>query len=508
MTPATFAKAKAEHKFIVLDGSAEWCHWCHVMEATTYHDPQVRALLDSRFIAVKVDIDERADIGERYGDWGWPATVIFSPDAKEIGKYRGYIAPTDFVEILKAVVAGGDTEGAAKIQTTPLVAPRGKLTDAELSYIERDTELSLDEYYDEDQGGWGRTQKVPLFGDNQWALLRASQGDAVMKARALFTLAQQAGVIDPVWGGVYQYSIGHDWTKPHFEKLMPYEAGALENYATAYALTGDAKLLATAEGVHHYLDGFLRSKEGGFYATQDADVNAHDPTKPFVSGHDYYVLDDAGRRARGIPRVDTHEYGRENGLAIAAYVALFEATCVPEKAAGTCDKDALATGERAAARVLVTHTTTKDPRGIAHDADPSAHVLYLADNAAFGYALVRLYEATHDAKYLEQARKIGELLRASFVDPETGALFGSTVDPDAVGVFSQRRIPFEDNVTAIRFFVKLAELSEGTKRVELAAAAERTLEGIARPEMIRGQGRMTGTFLLALEDVRRMRRMR
>ena len=59
-----------------------------------------------------------------------------------------------------------------------------------------------------------------------------------------------------------------------------------------------------------YIDGFLTSPEGGFYATQDADLNAHEPGKPFVTGHEYYAMDDAQRRALGIPRVDTHEYGK------------------------------------------------------------------------------------------------------------------------------------------------------------------------------------------------------
>src|SRR5580700_2129433 len=73
-SPATFARAKAARKFVVMDGSAEWCHWCHVMEATTYHDPAVREILGKSFIAVKVDVDSRPDIEERYGAWGWPAT--------------------------------------------------------------------------------------------------------------------------------------------------------------------------------------------------------------------------------------------------------------------------------------------------------------------------------------------------------------------------------------------------------------------------------------------------
>src|SRR5262249_41002510 len=152
---ATLARAKAERKYVVLDGSAEWCHWCHVMEATTYHDPQVREVLDRHFIAVKVDVDSRPDIEERYGDWGWPATVIFSPDATELGKYRGYIAPDKFAEILKQVV---DSRVAEKGE---LPAPPKKPTIAgapmpeeEIAWIARFTEVELEEYWDDKQGGW------------------------------------------------------------------------------------------------------------------------------------------------------------------------------------------------------------------------------------------------------------------------------------------------------------------------------------------------------------------
>jgi uncharacterized protein YyaL (SSP411 family) len=472
------------------------------MEASTYHDPAVAALLAARFVAVKVDIDARPDIGERYGDWGWPATVIFSPDAEELGKYRGYIAPADFVEILKEVVAGGDAAGgsaSAKVTTTPLIAAGGKLPDAELAYIERDTELALDEYYDEDEGGWGRAQKAPIAADNAWALEKARQGDAVMRQRALFTLEKQSGVLDPVWGGIYQYSAGRDWTHPHFEKLMPFEAGALANYAEAYALTGDARWMATALGVRGYLEGFLLSTEGGFYASQDADLNAHDPSRPFLSGHDLYALPDAERRARGIPRVDTHEYAHENGLAIAAYVTLHEATCKT-----ACDAAALATAETAARRVLATHTTPAG--GVAHDADPAARVLHLADNASFAYALARLFEATHDVRYRDRAETIAAFLEKELVDPASGAYFGATKDGDAVGVFARRRVPFEDNVTAIRLLVKLARLGSEERRPAYAAAAERVLAGIASPEEIRGRGRMIGDFLLAIDEVRRLRR--
>ena len=500
-TPATFAKARAERKFIVLDGSAEWCHWCHVMEATTYHDKAVSDLLAASFIAVKVDVDSRPDVLERYGDYGWPATVIFSPDAQELGKYRGYIAPADFATILRDVVSGAATSATPKPRLTALPS-KDHLSDDELAWIERSTEVALDDYYDEDEGGWGRTQKVPIGGDNAWALLRASQGDAVMKRRVLFTLDKQRAVMDPVWGGVYQYSIGQDWTHPHFEKLMPYQAGAIENYARAYALTGESRFLEVAQAVRRYVDGFLMSKEGGFYATEDADLNAHDPTRPFLSGHEFYALGDAERRARGVPRVDTHEYGHENGLAIAAYATLYEASC--GKARASCDTTALASAERAAARMHATHETPGG--GIAHDADPKARVLHLADNAALAYAELRLYEATHDVAHRDAATKLADLVLKDFVDSQSGGFFGSTVDVDAVGVFARRRIPFEDNVTMVRLLTALASQAPETDRPRYAAAAERALSAIARPEEIRGQGRMLGELLLAIEAIKAQRR--
>jgi hypothetical protein len=503
LTPATFARAKSERRFIVLDGSAEWCHWCHVMEASTYHDPEVRTILAASFIAVKVDVDARPDVEERYGAWGWPATVIFSPDAEELGKYRGYIAPSDFAGILRDVVAAGSTRvlEEPRIRTTALPTLRAPLPEEELLFIERSVEVALDSFYDDEQGGWGRSQKAPIAEDNAWALDRARAGDGVMRERVLFTLDKQRAILDPVWGGIYQYSVGSDWTHPHFEKLMPFEAGALANYAEAYALTGDANDLATAQAVRRYIDSFLVSKDGAFYATQDADLNAHDRARPFVSGHDYYALDDAHRRALGVPRVDTHEYARENGLAIAAYVTLYQATCTKGPAA--CDASALASAERAAMRILATHLSPKG--GVAHDATPDAHVLFLADNAAFAWGLLRLYEATHGATLLDAAQRIADFMLKELIDPESGGFFASSADPDAAGVFAHRRVSFEDNVTAIRVLAKLLRLGPEARRDEERAAIDRALRAIARPEEIAARGRMIGDFLSALEETKGVR---
>lgn len=490
--PATFARAKAEHKLVIMDGSAEWCHWCHVMEATTYHDPAVRKVLDERFIAVKVDIDTRPDLAERYGDYGWPATVIFSPDAVEIGKYRGYIAPETFTEILRsASMDGAATTADAVGLSRP--APDQALAEETLAMVGRFAEAELEDYWDEEQGGWGKTQKAPVGCDNLWMLEKGFvQGNAEARRRALFTLDQQSKLLDAVWGGIYQYSAASDWDHAHFEKLMTFQAPALESYAIAYRHTRDPKQLARARSVLGYVDRFLRGPDGGFYTTQDADLNAHDRARPFLDGHAYYALGERERLARGIPRVDTNVYGRENGLAIAAYVAMFEATA---------DAGVLARAKEGALRVASTHRTGRG--GIAHAASKEEpKQLFLGDNAAYGWGLVRLHDADPSGPWLASARAIGDFLLAELADPSGGGLFATTADPDAVGIFATRRVPFEENVLALRF---LARLARATKDARYTHQIARVLRAISVPEELKARGRWLGDYLLALEETRGVR---
>ena len=498
LSPETFARAKAERKYIVLDGSAEWCHWCHVMEATTYHDPEIRKILEKHFIAVKVDVDSRPDIEERYGDYGWPATVMFSPDATELGKYRGYINPEKFKGILEEIVASGLAERKADDKAKPPVkASRAALVEEHLLWIQREIDVQLDDYYDEDQGSWGRQQKAPLGWNNAWTLRKAAAGDEKAKAQALFTLDQQSKLIDPVWGGIYQYSAARDWDSPHFEKLMTFQAPALDNYAAAYQLTKDGKHLARAKAMLGFLDRFMKSPEGGFYTTQDADLNAHDRSKPFVDGHVYYALDEKGRLARGVPRIDTHEYGKDNGLAISAYCTMYEVT---KEAA------VLASAEKAARRILATHATAGG--GITHDTvdpDRKAKQLYLSDNASFGLALVRLYEVTKNEDYLKRARAIADFMISDLTDDDSGGMFGSTKDPDAVGVFATRRVPFEDNVVAVRMLSHLSRVVPAASAKKYVTSLDRLLRATSKPEDIKSRGRMIGDYLLALDESKGVR---
>lgn len=496
-----FERAKAQGRPILLDGAAEWCHWCHVMDETTYVDPEVGQLLRDRFVAIRVDVDARPDVAARYQDWGWPATVIFSPAGEELGKFRGYLAPDRMREILRDVLAGKPGEGDEGAGAAGLGERQGRLRApaAALPWIAAHVLLTMDERYDEEQGGWGPKQKLPIGANVEVELLRAGHGDAAAKARALFTLRQQRPLLDPVWGGIYQYSVGGVWDRPHFEKLMPMQAAAIEAYARGYAASGDAALLSDAQGIAGYLDRFLSSPEGAFYVSQDADVGAHDKGGRFVEGNVYYREDDAGRRALGLPRVDDHIYGKENGLAIAALCALYQASR---------DEAVLRRARRAADLMLRTLVL---PDGSVRRGPASGGkdgVRYLVDAAAMGRGLARLHEVMPPGSpaqaYREAAARVAKVMVRDLWDEERGLFYGNTPDPAAAGLFARRDHPFAQNVLAGRFLMALSRISGEAAAASAAPhreRARRVLAGVATPRGLRGEGRLVGEFLLLSDEV-------
>jgi hypothetical protein len=475
-TDENFARAKQERRFILLDCAAEWCHWCHVMDETTYLDPDIGRILSNRFVAIRVDIDARPDLAERYGAWGWPATVIFSPDAEELGKFRGYLTP----EELKTALASVDHINP---QAQSYVPPDPPATVDMLEWIGARVTRDLDDWYDPSEGGWGRQQKAPLGANVEFELRRATHGDTRALQRAAFSLEKQRALIDPVWGGIYQYSAASKWNEPHFEKLMAYQAANLEAAAHVFQATGNRAFLADARKIDSYLEKFFTSTNGTFFATQDADLNAHEKDKPFVDGRAYYALDDAGRRKLGYPRIDTHVYARENGLAIAALCSLYEVTQ---------DQAVLERARRAADAILASHVT--DDGSVWHDADRKTGPFYLADAAAFGWGLLRLGQASGDTHYNLAAKRIALAAVKNFVDAKSGGYFEHTADENAAGVFTQRQRPFVHNVMCARFFANLSTEPIWRER------AHRILAAISTPHTLDDQGRMLGDYLLALDD--------
>ena len=201
----------------------------------------------------------------------------------------------------------------------------------------------------------------------------------------------------------------------------------------------------------------LRSKDGAFFVNQDADVNAHDRTKPFMDGAVFYALGDAERRKVGAPWVDTHVYASENGKMIRALAGFPESVPLAVIAADQVTKShVLADG-------TVKHEATSTEKG----------PFFLEDAAAFGLALVRLAETTKEPKYAALASKIADQMIIRFADPTSGALFETTIDPDAIGVFARRGHAFAPNVTAARLLAATAHQPRGREVLAALGASKR-----------------------------------
>jgi uncharacterized protein YyaL (SSP411 family) len=447
-----FTRATAEKRFVILDLEAVWCHWCHVMEKTTYTDPQVEDLLASKYLPVRVDQDANPDLSSRYGDWGWPATIVFGPDGTEIAKIRGYIEPERMQALLKAVI--DDPSPGPSVGEAFEVKPSAS---AFLTGEQRATLVkNYDESYEDKIGGWGDSQKYIDADSMDYAMSRAEAGDAVATTRARQTLDAAIALIDPVWGGAFQYSEAGSWAHPHFEKIMSFQAQYIRQYSQAYALWKHPKYLAAARDIERYLTTFLASPDGAFYVSQDADLD-HD-----TDGHTYYALGDTNRRKLGMPRIDKNIYARENGWAISGLIALYDVTNDPR---------VLAIAEKAA-KWVNDHRALPDG-GFSHG-DKDRGGPYLGDTMAMGQAFLDLYAATGNRDWLAAAAKTGDYVGTTFRDTAGGFLTSKTSEAK-FGVFAKPAKLVDDQIQVARFMNLLNRYFVSESYRELASHAMRYL---------------------------------
>ncbi len=247
-----FDRAKAEGKYVLLDLEAVWCHWCHVMDEKTYANPEVAELINKHYLAVKVDQDARPDLSNRYEIFGWPATVVFAADGTEIVKLRGYKPPGPMRSILQAIID----------DPTPVdYGIPNPDTFADASHLSTSLRQELEQRhltnYDNDKGGFPVDQKFLIPDSIEYTLILAANGDKQQEQRARQTLDAALNLLDPVWGGFYQYSTHGDWQHLHFEKIMSVQAGYIRAYAMAHAVLGEQRYLDAANAVVDYVDNFI-----------------------------------------------------------------------------------------------------------------------------------------------------------------------------------------------------------------------------------------------------------
>ena len=463
--PSLFDRAAREDKYILLHMAAVWCHWCHVMERTTYRDAAIQQRIAEKFIAVRVDQDSDPALSYRYENWGWPATIMLDKDGNEIFKRRGYIPPELFGKLLAAVI-----EDPSALPT--LALGTGVSTNAVALSDERRTgvEALLLKSYDKANGGFGSTHRL-IHGDTlEWALersrpLQRNVDPAVWQDVATRTLAGARRLIDPVWGGMFQYSDKPDWSGPHYEKLLNIQRDALRSYVLAFGVGQNPEDLKAARDIARWLMEFMRGDGGGFFTSQDADVDHG------VHGDVFYARNDTERRAGPQPRIDRNLYARENGWVISSLADLYNVTG---------DEALLEAATRAFDWALANRRAPHGGFGHGRADDNDTH---LGDTLAMAEAALALYRSTAERRYLALAGEFADVIERDHRDVAGGYMVRRP-DAGAKGVLARSVKQIDENVAATRLFNLLAR---NIGKPAFRAAAEhgmRYLAALAEDDLV------------------------
>ncbi len=414
-TTSALAEAVKKDKPILLSLSAVWCHWCHVMDETTYSDAELIAYINKHVIPVRVDADMRPDIDSLYNQGGWPSTVVLTPRGA-IMDGGTYLPPA----AMRRLLAEGLDSHAKKAHPVPDSATRGKKKDSRKE--KHTTNLTdargighvlatMKRYFDGEFGGFGRWQKFPASPTLD-VLLSAytTTGDPEIKTIITTTLdAMAKGEIhDRREGGFFRYATKRDWSSPHYEKMLDVNAGIIRNYAHAFMVFKKKHYRHMVEKTIRYVQRNLYdAKTGAFYGSQDA-------------GEAYYT----GQRRKGLqpPSVDHTVYVHSAAQMISALSAAYNATG---------ESAYLVMAERGADFII--QNLYRARGGVFHYLRGEKPRLQgmLADNALFGLALLDLYNATGKKVYSTISISIKRTIVDVFYD-EHNKQFRSFLDTTLV----------------------------------------------------------------------------
>src|SRR5882724_6207555 len=555
------AAAKKEDKPILLDIGAVWCHWCHVMDRESYEDPEIAALINEKFIAVKVDRDERPDIDARYqaavsaisGQGGWPLTAFLTPDGKPF--YGGtYFPPVEhygrpsFRRVLASIAEAYKskrnevTESAEQVMSaiSQAEAFAGRSADFSPAVIGKIVD-SAAKMFDVQHGGFGTAPKFPHPSALDLLI------DRYVKTREQYlgviintTLEKMAtgGVYDQLAGGFHRYSVDERWVVPHFEKMSYDNSELLKNYVHGFQATGNQFFAEVARDIIRWMDEWLSDRErGGFYASQDADINMDDDGDYFTwtleeartfltlaevevatlyydigpTGEMHHnpaknvlfvamsieevaaklkkspdevrpLLDSAkkkmyaARLKRPTPYVDKTIYVSWNAMSISAYLIAARVLDLEEP-----KRFALKSLDR------ILSEAWEPQRGLLHVvaySDPKAGKRSVAgmldDYAQLANACVEAYESTSVLAYFNFAQKIV----AKFYDPTSGGFFDAE-NAEELGALAARRKPFQDSPTpagnpaAAIALLRLYAYSGNSRHCDIARQTLEAFAGIA-----------------------------
>ena len=497
-----FEQAQQTDKLIILDVGIEGCTACRWMDESTYTHSGVIKLINEHFVAIAADAEAQPDLGERYSDWSWPATIFMTADGTQILALAGNRRPNNFIPILEKIIEQKQAGSIVPDELTPYSAPP-KAVETAITVLRNRLRAQLDNQLDEKQGGWSKNGISTTTGALlQHLYLRAHLYDNdELKQLALNTSSAYLNAIDPVWGGVYVRYF--DKAPARFEglnavpeKRIANQASALIAFSYAYANNRDKKYLAGIAAIDKFLNDWMKDRDNTFYTSQEDDP-PH--LQDAMSTTEYWLIDnDQGRQKYGIPPIDHAAYTDKNAQLINAYVITYESTGDDSylKTAINAIEALLHNRKTENGWVLQIHATESvavDDRMrplVTHDKP------YLSAQAWMGTALLALYRATGDSNWLDHAVTIADAMLVNLYDRESGGFY-STI-PDETATIIAPRKPLELNAVAAHFIYDLWVYTKNGKYTELPEA---TIRAVATPEIVRREGRITGQTALLLEKL-------
>ncbi len=272
------------------------------MAKECFENDEIVSILNSLFVCIKIDRDERPDIDRRYqnavmamgGGSGWPLSVFLTSDRKPF--FGGtYFPPEDnmgrpgFKKILKTISEIYKMKNSEIMEISNKLMASLKIIAHEKGEIKESTTqevmLKMLTFLDVNNGGFGTAPKFPITGAFEFLLNRyfLSGFEAVGSAVTMsLEKMKKGGYHDQIGGGFHRYSVDAEWIIPHFEKMTDDNAWLLRNYIKAYSLTGNEIFRRTAEDIIYFVRTVLSDPEGGFYASQDADITSDDEGSYFT----------------------------------------------------------------------------------------------------------------------------------------------------------------------------------------------------------------------------------
>jgi len=293
-----FNEARRRDVPVLLSVGYAACHWCHVMAHESFEDPQTAAIVNENVVAIKVDREERPDVDAVYmtatqamtGQGGWPMTVFMTPGGEPF--YCGTYYPREhFVRVVQAIGRaweqdrGGIQGQAERIgvalaeNASALAGMSGPGGDIHWDSVASSAVGALESSFDEASGGFGGAPKFPPSMVLEFLLRhywRTGSPDALRMVSRTCEAMARGGIYDQLGGGFARYSVDEKWVVPHFEKMLYDNSLLARVYTHLWRITGEELPRRVAEETCEFLLRELRTPEGGFAASLDADSDGRE----------------------------------------------------------------------------------------------------------------------------------------------------------------------------------------------------------------------------------------